>query len=48
MPTGDFSSLEKSIKEKLYTLPDSTGVHPGHGNSTTVGYEKKFNFNVKL
>ena len=48
LPTGDLTALEKSIKGKLYTLPESTGVHPGHGNSTTIGYEKKFNLVVKL
>lgn len=48
LPTGDFNVIEKSIKEKLYTLPDETAVHPGHGGDTTIGYEKKFNFCIKL
>lgn len=48
LPTGDFKTIESSIKEKLYTLPDETAVHPGHGDSTTIGYEKKYNFCVKL
>lgn len=48
LPTGDFPTLEKSIKEKLFTLPDETVVHPGHGDPTTIGYEKKYNFCVKL
>ena len=48
LPTGDFPTLEKSIKEKLYTLPDEINVHPGHGGSTTIGYEKKYNFCVKI
>lgn len=47
LPTGNQLVLEKSIKEKLYTLPDETVVHPGHGQSTTIGYEKKYNFCVK-
>lgn len=47
LPTGDMETLEKSIREKLYTLPDETAVHPGHGNSTTIGYEKQFNFCIK-
>ncbi len=48
LPTGDFETIESSIKDKLYTLPDKTAVHPGHGDSTTIGYEKKYNFCVKL
>lgn len=44
---GDFSLLEKSIKEKLYTLPDYTTVYPGHGPSTTISHEKANNPFVK-
>ncbi len=47
LPTGDEMTLRKSIKEKLYTLPDDITVHCGHGNDTNIGYEKKFNFYVK-
>ena len=45
-PTGDGKALENSIKTKLYTLPDETEVLPGHGENTTIGYEKKFNMYV--
>ncbi len=48
LPTGDFKTLEKSIKEKLYVLPDETVVHSGHGHDTNIGYEKKYNFCVTL
>lgn len=44
---GDFSILEKSIKEKLFILPDETVVYPGHGPTTTIGHENKFNPFVK-
>jgi len=44
---GDFSLLEKSIKEKLYTLPDEVTVYPGHGPSTTIAHEKHHNPFVK-
>lgn len=45
---GDFEVLEKSIKEKLYTLPENTKVYPGHGPATTVAHEKKNNPFVKI
>jgi len=37
----DFRQIVKSITEKLFGLPDSTEVYPGHGESTTIGREKK-------
>lgn len=43
LPSGNFALLEKSIREKLYVLPDETVVYSGHGNSTTIGHEKKTN-----
>jgi glyoxylase-like metal-dependent hydrolase (beta-lactamase superfamily II) len=42
-PTGNSSELLKSICNKLMTLPDKVKVYPGHGNSTTIGYEKENN-----
>lgn len=47
LPTGSYTDLEKSIKEKLYVLDDDTVVHSGHGNDTSIGYEKKFNLFIK-
>lgn len=38
--TGNFENLKNSVL-KLYELPDDTLVYPGHGRSTTIGYEKK-------
>lgn len=40
---GSFPDLIHSIRTKLLLLPDSTEVYPGHGPSTTIGYEKKHN-----
>lgn len=44
---GDFNTLETSIREQLYTLPDETVVYAGHGPATTIGHEKKANPFVK-
>lgn len=44
---GSSDQLVQSIREKLYTLPDTTTVYPGHGPSTTIGDEKKNNPFVK-
>lgn len=43
LPGGDFATLEKSIRERIYTLPDATIVVSGHGPDTTVGREKATN-----
>jgi len=43
LPGGDWGTLERSIREGLFTLPDETKVYPGHGPETTVGYEKAHN-----
>ena len=42
-PTGSMGTLIRSIKEKLFVLPEETTVYPGHGDSTTIGHEKKYN-----
>ena len=40
---GDAQELLKSIREKLFVLEDETKVYNGHGNPTTVGFEKRYN-----
>jgi hydroxyacylglutathione hydrolase len=47
LPGGDFGQLEKAIRTRIYTLPDSTTVFPGHGGPTTVGDEKEGNPHVR-
>ncbi|MCD8325440.1 MAG: MBL fold metallo-hydrolase [Lachnospiraceae bacterium] len=42
-PTGSMSALMRSVKERLFVLPDETKVYPGHGDSTTIGWEKEHN-----
>ena len=43
LPTGDWFTLLHSINDKLYTLEDDLIVYPGHGEPTTIGYEKRAN-----
>ncbi len=42
-PTGSMSTLVRSIREKLMVLPDDVKVYPGHGDTTTIGFEKENN-----
>jgi len=43
LPGGDHETLLKNIREKLFVLPDETVVYSGHGPTTTIGEEKKYN-----
>ena len=40
---GNYETLIRSIKNKLFVLPPSTVVYPGHGNETTIEREMKSN-----
>ncbi|HBG39945.1 MAG TPA: MBL fold hydrolase [Porphyromonadaceae bacterium] len=40
---GDYEQLIDGIKKKLFVLPDETIVYPGHGPSTTIGFERRNN-----
>lgn len=40
---ADYNTLISSIKNKLFSLPDETRVYPGHGDGTTIGFEKQYN-----
>ena len=42
-PTGSMGTLVRSIKEKLFCLPDDVMVYPGHNDATCIGDEKKYN-----
>lgn len=41
--TGNQRDLMNSIKNKLIVLDDSVAVYPGHGESSTIGFEKENN-----
>ncbi|MGH9674442.1 MAG: MBL fold metallo-hydrolase [Bryobacteraceae bacterium] len=44
LPGGDDRQILASIREKLLVLPEETVVVPGHGELTTIGREKEFNY----
>lgn len=43
LPGGNFETLTRVIRSKFFTLTDDIVVYPGHGDSTTVGIEKRTN-----
>ncbi|HOO40962.1 MAG TPA: MBL fold metallo-hydrolase [Syntrophales bacterium] len=47
LPGGSWPVMHRSIKEKIFTLPDETRVLPGHNYgrmpTSTIGHEKKYN-----
>ncbi|MBM6781410.1 MBL fold metallo-hydrolase [Bacteroides mediterraneensis] len=40
---GNFEQLRDGVMSRLLVLPDETVVYPGHGSTTTIGYEKMNN-----
>ena len=43
LPGGNHEQLISGIKKKLMTLDDVVRVYSGHGNETTIGWEKRTN-----
>jgi glyoxylase-like metal-dependent hydrolase (beta-lactamase superfamily II) len=43
LPGGDLDTLLHSIRTVLFTFPDDTPVHSGHGPATTIGVERRSN-----
>ncbi len=43
LDTGSQSAIRRSILEKLFVLPPSVKVYPGHGEATDIGHEQKVN-----
>ena len=40
---ADYNTLISSIRNNLFTLPDDVVIYPGHGDESTIGYEKTHN-----
>ncbi len=40
---GNFKDIQNSIKNIIFKLDDNIQIHTGHGESTTVEYEKRYN-----
>jgi len=47
LPTGNGRRLVKSILERLMPLGDQIAVYPGHGEETTIGHERVYNYYLK-
>jgi hydroxyacylglutathione hydrolase len=43
LPGGDYDTLIRSIRSVLFAFPDDATVYPGHGDTTTIGREKRTN-----
>jgi glyoxylase-like metal-dependent hydrolase (beta-lactamase superfamily II) len=43
LPGGSFDALMASMVDKILPLPDDVQVLPGHGSTTTIGWERTTN-----
>lgn len=46
LPTGSVVQMKESLR-KLACLDDDLPVYPGHGPTTSIGFEKKWNYEMK-
>jgi glyoxylase-like metal-dependent hydrolase (beta-lactamase superfamily II) len=45
---GSFEAIEQSIRDRLYTLDETTTVVTGHGSDTEIGFERETNQFVRV
>ncbi|MGI8791747.1 MAG: MBL fold metallo-hydrolase, partial [Acidimicrobiales bacterium] len=43
LPGGSFEALMASMADKILPLADEINVLPGHGETTTIGHERRTN-----
>lgn len=43
LPGGDYATLIRSVTGRLMNLPETTTIYPGHGENSTIGFEKTNN-----
>ncbi len=43
LPGGDYDTIINSIEQNLFSLPENVVVYSGHGEKTTIGFEKNTN-----
>jgi hydroxyacylglutathione hydrolase len=43
LPTGNLEKLLHSVRNKIFIYGDEYTLYPGHGNATTIGYERRNN-----
>jgi len=43
LPTGNMAQITKSVHFLLNTFSDTVKLYPGHGEPTTVAFEKRYN-----
>lgn len=42
-PTSSGAQMKRSIARLMKEIPEDVTVYPGHGETTTIGYEKRYN-----
>lgn len=45
---ADPAEMVPDIQKKIMVLPDETVVYPGHGLSTTIGHERRYNPYIRV